>query len=161
MVRVSLKMSEGGLTVAGLFYHPKLKQPRVVEFVVDTGASMTTISPKDQVHLGIDPVALNLPRSKRKIWTMGGTAPAFTLHDCMVCLFDDKNNDKRMDLELAEVDLLERSPRAPSQKGAHHEAERLKILDNIPSVIGRDVLKAQRLSLHINYDEGTAYLEKS
>lgn len=161
MVRVSLKMSEAGLTVAGLFYHPKLKQPRVVEFVVDTGASLTMIAPKDQVHLGIDPVALNLPRSKRKIWTMGGTAPSFALHDCLVCLFDDKDNDKRMDLELAEVDLLERSPRAPSQKGAHHEAERLKILDNIPSVIGRDVLKAQRVSLHIDYGKGTAYLEKS
>jgi hypothetical protein len=66
-----------------------------------------------------------------------------------------------MDLELAEVDLLERSPRAPSQKGAHHEAERLKILDNIPSVIGRDVLKAQRVSLHIDYGKGTAYLEKA
>jgi len=158
LVRVSLKMSEGGLTVAGLFYHPKLKQPRVVEFVVDTGASLTTISPKDQVHLGIDPIALNLPRSKRKIWTMSGSAPSFALFDCMVCLFDDK--DMRMDIELGEVDLLERSPRVPSQKGGRHETERLKILDNVPSIIGRDVMKAQRLSLHIDYGKGIAYLEK-
>jgi hypothetical protein len=99
-----------------------------LEFLVDTGATRTTISDKDAIRLAIDYQALQkLPEGMLGI---GGTVDTYTLKDATLTFH---KQDKKTHQETLEcICILKHTPLSE------------RIL-RIPSILGRDILNKHAL----------------
>lgn len=152
MRKVPVNYSTNGLFVTGVLFNPRFK-PGPVEFLLDTGASQGSISPKDQFLLRIDPIQLGLPRCSTRIVTAGGKANAFVLDDSMICLRDEEN--RPVNLEIPGILMMERLGRV---SGSRRDLESQKMNETTPSIIGRDILERYGITLHVEFGRKIAYL---
>ena len=99
-----------------------------VEFLVDTGASRTTLLDKDAIHLGIE--YSKLKRFKESLSGIGGSVETYIIEDAWLFF-----NGYKLSLPVLVV-------RHPLEEMSWEE--RIKVL-RIPSVLGRDVIAGFRL----------------
>jgi hypothetical protein len=156
MVRVPLQYGKRGLYVTGLLFNPRINtsKPIPVNFLIDTGATMTSIAPKDQFAMGVDPESMGLPRYNKKIITAGGKTSAFELRDSLICLVDE--DDKPVNLEVQSILIMDR---VRSSGKSLKKKEAVKINEMQPSIIGRDLLEKHGIILHSDFGKKIANLE--
>ena len=99
-----------------------------VEFLVDTGATRTTISDKDAIRLGIDYLALE--KLGEGMLGIGGTVDTYLLKD--TTLIFHKADKKTHEEALERICVLK------------HPQLNERIL-RIPSILGRDILNKHSL----------------
>jgi hypothetical protein len=114
--------------VAAVFESETLRTYASVEFLVDTGATRTTISDRDAIRLGIDYGMLE--KHAEGMLGIGGTVETYTLKNAKL-LFHKK--DKKTHTETLETICFLR-----------HAQLNEKIL-RIPSILGRDILNKYAL----------------
>jgi hypothetical protein len=152
-IRIPLEFGTNGLIVTGLIYNQQIS-PKPINFLIDTGAGVTAISPSDQFTMGVDPAHMGLPRYKKRIITAGGKTTAYELQDSLICLVDEE--DKPVSLEADIILLMERLRQVGKSK---KDKEAKQINEMQPSIIGRDLLEKHGLILHSDFGTKTAYLE--
>lgn len=160
MVRIPLIYGGEGLFASALVYNNLMRAPGVVNLLVDTGATVTLLSPNDQARLGIDPSRLGLRRSERRISTIAGKANAFKLPDCLISLPCADHSSRWVDLEVPGLLLLEhRSGTKGKALRARSGTPAADIRGGTPSLLGRDVLEMHGLRLLVDFKRRTAFLE--
>jgi hypothetical protein len=111
-----------GAYIAAIVESERVHLYGTVEFLVDTGATRTTISDKDVIRLGLDYAKLD--KLQGGVLGVGGTVDTFILTDAMLMF----NAEKIIQQEpLEQLYFLK------------HSTLNDKIL-RIPSVLGRDIL---------------------
>ena len=114
--------------VAAILESKSLHIYAVVEFLVDTGATRTTICDKESVRLGIDYLALE--KLCEGMLGIGGTVDTYNLND--VNLIFRQENKKTHEETLERICVLK------------HPQLNDHIL-RIPSILGRDILNKHSL----------------
>ena len=109
-----------------------------VEFLIDTGATKTTISEKDIIRLGVDYEALE--RLSKGMLGIGGAVDTYLLKDANL-IFRQEN--KKNHVEQLSLCFLK------------HSEVNERIL-RIPSIIGRDILN--KYTIIYSKKQGKAYL---
>jgi len=120
-----------------------------INFLIDTGASITNINEIEAEKFGIDSDSLR--RSSKPVMTCGGTAQAFVI-DRPVILLPNKAGAPKEFPDLPVIHLLKR----PIKKSRKGEKE---IEIQIPNLLGRDFFIAHRLRLVVDYRTNTAFIE--
>jgi hypothetical protein len=116
-----------GAYVAAIVESEKLHLYGTVEFLVDTGATRTTISDKEVIRLGLDYAELD--KLQAGVFGVGGTVDTYILEDAKLMFNAGKMIQQ---LPLEQLYILK------------HSALNDKIL-RIPSVLGRDILNKYSL----------------
>ena len=146
--RIPLQIIEGRLVLLAVVECPRLRVRRQsIEFVIDTGSSESYIGQRDSTKLQI-PV-----KDKRDngIIAFGGSQykkikiPSFTFYIL-------KQDNQKNDYLTLKVDMYTLKTSKTSQ-------EKIQAADALPSILGLDFLKNQKLSLHVILTEDLAYLE--
>ena len=109
--------------VAAILESKTLHIYATLEFLVDTGATRTTISDKDAIRLGIDYAALE--KLGEGMLGIGGTVDTYSLQDAKL-IFHQEN--KKTHTETLEKICVLKHPQLNE-----------RIL-RIPSILGRDIL---------------------
>ncbi len=147
--RIPLQVVEGRLVLLALIECPSLRIHRqVMRFVIDTGSSDSYVGDRDVKRLQI---ATKGKISKGEI-EFGGSRfqqisiPKFTMH----LLKEDKQDNECMTLHvtLSALKTTKSSPR------------KIQIAQTLPSILGLDFLREQRLSLHVILTENIVYLQQ-
>ncbi len=123
--------------VRALFISPKLDIRKNINFLIDSGASRTSILDNDAALLGIDHNLLE--KYKGGTTGIGGVVDTYIIRDA-VLMFKTTTG---LHSEKLEVFVIKHTPR---DKG---EEERIK---SIPSLLGRDLIN--RYSLILNRRKG-------
>ena len=110
-----------------------------MKFLVDTGATRTTISDKDAIRLGIDYATLE--KVSKGMLGIGGPVDTYILKDARL-IFNQKNKKKHSE-PLESLCFL------------RHSEVNERIL-RIPSILGRDVLN--KYALRYDKRKETAYI---
>ena len=141
-----LQIVEGRLVLTAVVECPKLRIHRqIMEFVIDTGSQNSYLGYKDVMRLQIP---LNEKHSKGEV-DVGGSRykeielPKMKFH----ILTEDKLSTISLDVEIHAL----RTTKTSTQK--------IQIAQALPSIIGMNFLKDQKLSLHVIPTENIAYLE--
>jgi len=121
--------------VAFLTYERLNIKKRIV-FLIDSGASKTTILDGDAIRLGID--YSRLQRHKEGTTGIGGTVDTYIIPD--VKLFFKSSEGSIHEEKLKEIFVLKHN----LERMKKEETERIKML---PSVLGRDVINRFKLVL--------------
>lgn len=146
--RIPLQIIEGRLVLLALVECPSLRvRKQVVEFVIDTGSSESYIGQRDSTKLQIP------TKDKRDegIVAFGGSEykkiilPPFTFY----LLKQDKQKNDYMLLKVSLHAL----------KTSKISQQRIQAADALPSILGLDFLREQKLSLHVVLTEDMAYLQ--
>lgn len=119
---------------------PYLGIDETVEFLVDTGASRTTLLDKDAIYLGLD--YNSLKKHSQNLSGIGGTVETFIIEDSILIL--DK---EQINLPIFIV-------RHPLER--LNKEDKIKIL-RIPSLLGRDVIN--KFKLIFDKEENKVILE--
>ena len=96
----------------------------MVSFLVDTGADLTTLMPKDAFRLGIN---YSLLRNPDQAEGVGGSAKCYQ-EAAVISLFDEDDEQREHNVIL---DILEPDPRRPTMR--------------LPSLLGRDIINDYRM----------------
>ena len=115
-----------------------------IRMVVDTGASMTSISERDAIRLGIDYSTLYCPEDQA-VYGIGGVCRCYLTGEAILMFKISKNSWHS-----------ERLPCVAVLKTETESEEEREIALKIPSLLGKDVL--QRYSTR--FTEKRVYLEK-
>ena len=146
--RIPLQIVEGRLILNAVIVCPKVRvPPTFMDFVVDTGSQDSFLSYKDVLRLQIpikdrisaEEVDFGGSRFKRVI------LPQFKLH----LLKEDKENKEHITIDV-ELSAL---------KTTKTSIPKMQIAQQLPSILGMDFLKKQKVSLHVILTENLAYLE--
>ncbi len=144
--RVPLQIVEGRLVLTAVVECPKLRiHKQIMEFVIDTGSQNSYFGHKDVMKLQIP---LSERPSKGEV-DVGGSRfkeiglPKIKFH----ILAEDKLSIISLDVEINAL----RTTKTSMQK--------IQIAQALPSIIGMNFLKEQKLSLHVIPTENIAYLE--
>jgi hypothetical protein len=145
--RIPLQIVEDRLRLTAVVECAKLRVRRqLMEFVVDTGSSASYLSDKDVRRLQI-PIR---SRTAEQEVDFGGSRfrqillPAFRLH----LLKEEKDEVVTLTVCLNALQTTKQSE------------EKRQVAQTLPSILGMDFLKQQRLSLHVLPSEGIAYLQR-
>ena len=146
--RIPLQIIEGRLVLLAAVECPSLRVRRqLIEFVIDTGSPESYIGQKDSTKLQI-PVK---DRREVGIIAFGGSKykkiklPSFTFYLL-------KQDNQKNDYLLFEVNLY-------VLKTAKISPQKVQAADALPSILGLDFLREQKLSLHVILTENMAYLQ--
>lgn len=121
-----------------------LKIDETVEFLIDTGASRTTLLDRDVIFLGIP--YERVPKHEQQVSGIGGTVETHIITDASLTL---KSGNYRKDFCIPILVL-----KHPLEK--MNEREKIRIL-RLPSILGRDVINEFRLVL--DHSKKLSYLE--
>jgi predicted aspartyl protease len=99
-----------------------------VEFMVDTGASRTTLLDKDAIYLDLD--FDKLPKYKENLSGIGGSINTYVIEDASLIIGN------------TQIDIPVMVGKHPLEKMTHEEL--IKTL-RIPSLLGRDIINRFRL----------------
>ena len=109
-----------------------LKIDETIEFLIDTGASRTTLLDRDAIFLGVN--YNKIPKYKQQVSGIGGTVETHSIPDASLII---KSGDYRKNFSMPVLVV-----RHPFEK--MNETERIRIL-RLPSILGRDILNQFRL----------------
>ena len=121
---------------------PFLRNSALIRFVVDTGASMTSIGMMDSIRNGIN--IFDFEKSDILVSGVGGNLEAYILPQCNLMFLTNDNNDSIHDEELDKVQMF---------------LEPYIYKDGyiaIPSVLGIDILE----KFNISFENDIVILEK-
>ncbi len=119
---------------------PSLGIDETIEFLVDTGATRTTLLDKDAIFLGLD--YNNLRKHNQNVSGIGGSVETFIIDDATLIL-----GSKQIHLSVFVV---------RHALGNLNKEDKIKIL-RIPSLLGRDVIN--RFRLVFDKQENKIFLE--
>jgi len=122
---------------------PSLRSSALIRFVVDTGASMTSIGMIDSIRNGIN--IFNFEKSDIIISGIGGNLEAYILPDCDLMFLTNDNNEDNVHIE--ELDRIQMFHEPNIYKDGYIE---------VPSVLGIDILEKFKIS----FENDTVILEK-
>jgi hypothetical protein len=122
---------------------------QTVNFIVDTGADITSLSEFEAMKLGID--YKSLPASTKPTLTGGGPAETYVLDDVILILPTDTGANE---FHLDWIHVL----CVPRRKGSRGERED-RVRMAFPNLIGRDFLRKYKVKLVANFNDSTAYME--
>lgn len=126
-----------------LFICSKLNLREYIEFLIDTGASRTTIMDNDAIRLGID--YDKLEKSKQGTAGIGGVVDTYIIPEAILMLRTASGiHEERFD----RIFTLKHKPRDA------REENRIK---RIPSLLGRDFLN--KYSLFLNREKDVVMIE--
>ena len=108
----------------------------IIEFLVDTGASRTTLLDKDVIYLGIDYGKLR--KSEQDMSGIGGSVETYIINDS-VLLFGEYSIKTPVFVLKHPLEEI-------------NKEERIKIL-RFPSILGRDVINRFRLIFDAGREE--------
>ena len=108
-------------------YLPRLRLQLDIDFLVDTGADITTLSPNDGHEMGLDYDALT--QISVPSIGVGGISERYV--EQAVVMFDDV--DRMVCMYSIDLDILEPQPH----------------IERLPSLLGRDIL--HRMQIHYSY----------
>lgn len=114
----------------------EMRIDEMIEFLVDTGASRTTLLDKDAIYLGINYGKLR--KSEQDMSGIGGSVETYVVNDSVI-LFGE--NSVKTPVFVLKHSLEEMS-----------REERIKIL-RFPSILGRDIINKFRLIFDKELDE--------
>ncbi len=118
----------GAAYIRALLAIPKIGISQTIEFLIDTGATKTTILDRDAVTFGMPYAKLSKP--KQPLLGLGGLVDTYVARDVELYFrADNQSEHKELLPELLVV--------------KHREVD--KNVMRIPSVLGRDVLNKYRL----------------
>lgn len=144
-LRIPLQVVEGRLILAAVIECKKLRIPRhIIEFVIDTGSPNSYFSDKDTRRLQI-PVS---DKASSGEVDFGGSSykqiilPKIAFH----LLAEDKTT---MELDVSIYAL----------KTTKSSIKKLQVAQALPSILGMEFLKEQKLSLHVILTENLAFLQ--
>lgn len=144
--RIPLQIVEGRLILTTVVECASLRIPRqIMDFVIDTGSADSYFSEKDVIRLQI-PVS-DKP-AKAEVDFAGSrykqiSLPKIRLH----LLTEDKNSTTSKDISICALKTTKKSP------------EKVQMAHALPSILGMNFLKEQKISLHVILTENLAYLE--
>ena len=146
--RIPLQIVGDRLILTAVVECPSLRiHKQIMEFVVDTGSPDSYLSNKDVMKLQI-PVR---NRSVKGIVDFGGSRfqqvelPKFNMY----LLKEDIQNKSYIELKISLLAL----------KTTKISEEKIQVAYSLPSILGLDFLKEQKLSLHVILTENIAYLQ--
>lgn len=122
---------------------PSLRSSALIRFVVDTGASMTSIGMIDSIRNGIN--IFNFEKSDIIISGIGGNLEAYILPDCDLMFLTNDNNEDNVHIE--ELDRIQMFHEPNIYKDGYIE---------VPSVLGIDILEKFKISF-----ENESYVRKN
>lgn len=144
--RTSLQIINGRLIITTLVDCEKLRiRRKIMNFVLDTGSPDSYISYKDALKLQIP-----LDKQSTGITNFGGSKfniislPAFKFYLI-------KSDDNK----ITELESVQLSALKPTKTSKEHKLA----FEALPSILGLDFLKQQKLSLHVILTENMAYLQ--
>jgi hypothetical protein len=108
-----------------------------ITFLVDTGASKTTLLDKDAARLGIEQEKLK--RSGQDLFGIGGSIPTYVLEDAELLFHADTGT-----IELKIPIFIVRHPLEKLSK-----EERVKVL-RVPSLLGRDIINKYKMTFNFS-----------
>ncbi|RJS86140.1 hypothetical protein CW713_00665 [Methanophagales archaeon] len=114
--------------VNALLFSEEMEISETIEFLVDTGASRTTLLDKDAIYLGIEYGKLR--KSEQDMSGIGGSVETYVI-DGSVLLFGEYGIKTSVFVLKHPLEEM-------------NEEERIKIL-RFPSILGRDVISRFRL----------------
>ena len=143
--RIPLQVVEGRLVLTSVIESAKLRIPKqIMEFIIDTGSQNSYLSYLDVLRLHI-----STDKSSDKEVDFGGSRfkqipiPKLKMH----LLTDDKSTTISLDIQINALKTTKTS------------SKKINIAEQLPSILGIDFLKEQKLSLHVILSENLAYLE--
>jgi gag-polyprotein putative aspartyl protease len=144
--RIHLQIVEDRLRLTAVIECARLRVRRqLMDFVVDTGSSASYLSDKDVRRLQIP---MRNKAAGQEV-DFGGSRfrqvilPSFRLH-----LLKEDNAVVGLSVSLNALQTTKQSE------------EKRQIAQTLPSILGMDFLKQQKLSLHVLPSEGIAYLQR-
>lgn len=108
-----------------------------ITFLVDTGASKTTLLDKDATRLGVEHEKLK--RSSQDLFGIGGSIPTYILEDAELLFHADTGT-----IELKIPIFVVRHPLEKFSK-----EERVKVL-RVPSLLGRDIINKYKMTFNFS-----------
>ena len=120
------------------------KIDETVEFLIDTGASRTTLLDRDAIFMGIN--YDRIPKHKQQVSGIGGTVETHIITDAFLTL---KSGNYRKDFSMPILVL-----KHPLERMS--ERERIRIW-RLPSILGRDIINQFRLIF--DHPKKLSYLE--
>ena len=140
------RIPEGRLVLTSVVESAKLRiQRQIMEFIIDTGSQNSYLSFLDVLRLQI----ATSDKSSDKEINFGGSRfkqipiPKLKMH----LLTDDKSTALSLDVQISALKTTKTS------------TKNIQIAEQLPSILGMDFLKEQKLSLHVILSEDLAYLE--
>ena len=122
---------------------------QTVNFIVDTGADITSLSEFEAMKLGIN--VKSLPASRKQTITGGGVAETYVLADVMLIL-PGESGAREFHMDFLHILCI------PRRKGARGDREdRIRLA--FPNLLGRDFLKTHKVSLVADFNRGCAFME--
>jgi len=134
MIRGFFKNSAGFINAQ--FISEKVGIDATIEFLVDTGASRTTLLDKDAIYLGINYGKLR--KSEQDMSGIGGSVETYVINDSIL-LFGEHSIKTPVFVLKHPLEEMNRE-------------ERIKIF-RFPSILGRDVINKFRLIFDEGMDE--------
>ncbi len=141
--RIPLQIVEGRLVLTAVIECKKLRiQRQFLDFVVDTGSPESYIAEKDSLKLQI-------PTDREHTGHVDFGGSRYSIIKLPEFIFYVLKGDEPVQLNIF-INALKSSKTSP---------EKIKISQALPSILGLDFLKNQKLSLHAYMTENLAYLE--
>lgn len=145
--RIPLQIVEGRLVLASVIECSSLRIRRqIMEFVIDTGSPDSYLSDKDVRRLQI-PIK---DRSSKGEVDFGGSR-FNQIHIPKITMYLLKEDKERGYLTL-DISLS-------ALKTTKMSEQKIQRAQTLPSILGLDFLKEQKISLHVILTENLAYLE--
>lgn len=145
--RVPLQVIEGRLVLTSVIECPSLRIPRqIIDFVIDTGSSDSYLSDKDVRRLQIP---IKNRASKGEVDFGGSRYKKISLPEITLYLLKEDKEEGYHTLKI----------RLSALKTTKISERKVIIAQALPSILGLDFLKEQKISLHVILNEDLAYLE--
>jgi hypothetical protein len=138
--------------IIAYFEHPSIKYPRAVQFVIDTGADRTCISPDWRYLLQIPDREFQKYHTPQV--TIAGKVRVDCLTNCTISFNRYQPNNTRDVYRFANLCILFSRLKYGSLSSAIRYRRLLRNVGNIPSILGRDVLS----KMSLGYCQTSEYL---
>ena len=143
--RIPLQIIEGRLILTAVVECLKLRIHRqIMDFVMDTGSPDSYLSDKDVLRLQIP---ISDKQSKEEVNVGGSRFKVVVLPKFKTYLLEENKNHVDLDISLSALKTTKTS------------LKKIQTAQMLPSILGLDFLKEQKLSLHVVLSEDLANLE--
>jgi len=145
--RIALQVVEGRLVLPAVIECSSLRVPQtLIDFVIDTGSSSSYLSEKEVKRLHIP---IKQRPSETEVDFGGSRFKQVKLPPFQMYLLREDKEKEHFDLPLS-ISAL---------KTTKMSSKKVRIAEELPSILGLDFLREQKFSLHVVLTENIAYLQ--
>ena len=150
MVRIPLVFSGDQIVLVCAIECKSLRiHKRLARFIIDTGSINSFLSTKDVISLQ---VPVSGVKADDQVDFGGSRFDRVELPKFNIYVFkEDKNSNEYITLKI-KISALRSNKKSK---------EKIQIAESLPSILGMDFLKEQRLALYVNPAEKISYMEKA